>query len=155
MMMILEGSRLYLVCYLNWVFIFLSFRRNPFQNHLMEYEFFTYIMASSTGTLYTWMTNNIIRRVSEHREWKIEWFSRKYKCHKLVYYEYTKYVYNALEREKELKNWNRQKKEELIKSINPLWNDLYSALLSWIQEKGIPTGWQKEQQTSLGGLRKL
>jgi len=76
------------------------------------------------------MTNNLIRRVTEHKEWKIEWFSKKYRCTKLVYFESTNYVCNAIEREKELKDWNRQKKEELIKTKNPTWNDLYWDLLS-------------------------
>ncbi len=97
---------------------------------MIEYQFSTYIIASDTGTLYIGMTNNLIRRIYEHKEGKIEWFSKKYKCHKLVYYEMTKYVYTAIEREKELKDWNRAKKEELIKTLNPEWNDLYPTLLS-------------------------
>jgi putative endonuclease len=97
---------------------------------MSEYQFYTYIMASDSGTLYIGMTNNLERRVKEHKEWKIEWFSKKYKCHKLIYFESTKYVYNAIEREKELKDWNRKKKEELIKSINPTWNNLSCSLFS-------------------------
>lgn len=81
-------------------------------------------MASNSGTLYIGMTNNLARRVKEHKEWNIEGFSKKYKCYKLVYFESTKYVHNAIEREKELKDWNRQKKEELIKTMNPSWKDL-------------------------------
>lgn len=91
---------------------------------MSEYQFYTYIMASNSGTLYIGMTNNLQRRVQEHKSWKIEWFSKKYKCHKLVYFESTKYVSNAIEREKELKDWNRKKKEELIKTMNPTWKDL-------------------------------
>jgi putative endonuclease len=87
-------------------------------------------MASDSGTLYVGMTNNLQRRVIEHKEYKIEGFSKKYKCHKLVYYESTKYVYNAIEREKEIKNWNRKKKEELIKTMNPTWKDLYKTIFS-------------------------
>ena len=87
-------------------------------------------MASDSGTLYIGMTNNLIRRVQEHKEWKIEWFSKKYKCYKLVYAEYTKYVYNAIEREKEIKDWNREKKEELINTKNPTWKDISDELMS-------------------------
>ncbi len=94
------------------------------------FQFFTYIMASESGTLYIGMTNNLIRRVTEHKEGTIEWFSKKYKCHKLVYFEETKYVYNAIEREKELKDWNRQKKIELIQNTNPHWNDLFESILT-------------------------
>jgi putative endonuclease len=87
-------------------------------------------MASDSGTLYIGMTNNLIRRVQEHKEWKIEGFSKKYKCHKLIYAEYTKYVYNAIEREKEIKDWNRKRKEELINTTNPTWKDISDELVS-------------------------
>ena len=87
-------------------------------------------MASESGTLYIGMTNDLIRRVSEHKEGKIEGFTQKYECTKLIYYESMKYVYNAIEREKELKDWNRKKKEELIRTINPTWRDLYGDILS-------------------------
>jgi putative endonuclease len=90
----------------------------------MKYQFFVYIMASPSGTLYIGMTNNLTRRVQEHKSSEIDGFSKKYGCTKLVYFEETQYVYNALSREKELKKWNRKKKEELIKTLNPHWNDL-------------------------------
>lgn len=94
-----------------------------------EYNFYVYIIASSSGTLYAGMTNDLIRRIAEHKEGKIEGFSKKYFCNKLVYYEHHKYVYNAIEREKEIKKWRREKKQNLIKSINPHWNDLYKELV--------------------------
>jgi putative endonuclease len=81
---------------------------------MSQYQFYTYIMASDSGTLYIGMTNNLIRRVQEHKEWKIDGFSKKYKCNKIVYAEYSQYVYNAIEREKEIKDWNRNKKDQLI-----------------------------------------
>lgn len=96
----------------------------------MKYNFYTYILANPNGVLYIGMTNNLIRRISEHKELKIDGFTKKYNCTKLVYFESTKYVYNAIAREKELKWWNRKKKEELIKTINPTWKDLYEELLS-------------------------
>lgn len=95
----------------------------------MEYNYYTYIMASESGTLYIGMTNNLIRRVQEHREWKGEGFTKKYNCHKLVYHEHTKYIYNAIAREKFMKHLYRKEKEELIRSINPEWKDLYESLL--------------------------
>ncbi len=97
---------------------------------MSDIQYFTYIIASDTGTLYIGMTNDLQRRIQEHKEWEIEWFSKKYNCKKLIYYETTKYVHNAIEREKELKNWNRSKKEELIKTLNPTWKDLYEELFS-------------------------
>jgi putative endonuclease len=81
-------------------------------------------MASSSGTLYVGMTNNLRRRVAEHKEGKSESFTQKYGCNKLVYCEEYRYVNNAIEREKEIKDWLRKRKEELIREINPHWNDL-------------------------------
>ncbi len=97
---------------------------------MSHFQYYTYIIASDTGTLYIGMTNDLQRRIQEHKEWKIEWFSRKYNCKKLVYFESTKYVYNAIEREKELKDWNRKKKEDLIKNMNPTWKDFSEDLFS-------------------------
>jgi putative endonuclease len=95
-----------------------------------DYEFYTYIMASESGVLYTGMTNNLIRRVQEHKDGTIEWFTKKYKCHKLVYFEFTQYVYNAIAREKEIKHFLRKEKVALIESRNPSWKDLYPELLT-------------------------
>ena len=92
------------------------------------YNFYVYITASSSGTLYVGMTNDLIRRVAEHEEGKVEGFSKKYSCKKLVYYEHHQYVYNAIEREKEIKKLRREKKQDLIKTINSHWNDLYQEL---------------------------
>ncbi len=89
-----------------------------------DFNFYVYIMASSTGTLYIGFTNDIRRRVTEHKNDLIDGFSKKYKCHKLVYYEHYKYVNDAITREKQLKKWSRQKKQELIKKSNSKWEDL-------------------------------
>ena len=87
-----------------------------------------YIMASSSGTLYIGMTNNLGRRVDEHKEGRIDGFSKKYFCKKLVYYEHYQYVSDAISREKEIKKWRREKKHGLIKSINSRWKDLAEEL---------------------------
>lgn len=89
-----------------------------------EHQYFIYIMASSSGTLYIGVTNNLIKRVYQHKNDLIEGFTKKYQCHKLIYFEVTSDVYSAIAREKQLKNWNRQKKEFLIKQQNPHWEDL-------------------------------
>lgn len=81
-------------------------------------------MASNSGTLYIGITNNLQRRVYEHKNHLNKGFSKKYNCIKLIYYEEYKSVKEALAREKQLKNWRREKKEFLIKTINPTWNDL-------------------------------
>jgi len=81
-------------------------------------------MASHTGTLYIGFTNDLERRVSEHKQGLVEGFSKKYGCNRLIYYEHYTDVNAAIGREKQLKKWSRTKKENLIKSLNPGWCDL-------------------------------
>ena len=78
----------------------------------------------SNRVLYIGVTNDLVRRVCEHKEKRIKGFTQKYNCTKLVYFEETEYVYSALEREKQLKNWHREWKENLISEMNPAWEDL-------------------------------
>ena len=88
--------------------------------------YYIYILASLSGTLYIGITNNLKRRIYEHKEGLIEGFSKKYKCIKLIYFEEYHDVNEAIAREKQLKNWRREKKESLIKRLNPSWKDLAS-----------------------------
>jgi putative endonuclease len=89
-------------------------------------EYFIYIMTTMTNTvLYTGVTNDLQRRVVEHRSDKGRGFTKKYKAYKLVYYESGSDINSALTREKQIKGGSRQKKVELINSINPNWDDLY------------------------------
>ncbi len=74
------------------------------------------------------MTNNLIRRVYEHKEKIIDGFTKKYNCTKLVYYEIFNDPYNAIAREKQIKAGSRKKKIDLINSMNPNWKDLYDDL---------------------------
>lgn len=91
----------------------------------MSINFYVYILASKkNGTLYTGVTNNLLRRMYEHKNKLCKGFTGKYDVNKLVYYEYTQYVNNAIQREKQLKGWLRKKKIELIESVNPYWEDL-------------------------------
>jgi putative endonuclease len=89
-----------------------------------HHEYYVYIMASPTGTLYIGVTNDLQRRVSEHQSSMIEGFTKKYGCKKLVYYESYSDVRQAISREKSLKGITRIKKMNLIKTINPHWQDL-------------------------------
>ena len=89
-----------------------------------QYNFYIYILTSATGTLYIGITNDLARRIAEHKSGDVSGFSKKYSCNKLVYYEHCENVYAAIEREKQLKKWRREKKQNLIKTINPHWNDL-------------------------------
>jgi putative endonuclease len=93
-------------------------------------EYYVYILANKKdGVLYIWVTNNIIRRVFEHKDWLNEWFTKKYNVKKLVYYESTSDINAAIKREKQLKKWNRQRKIDLIEKENPNWNDLYKDIV--------------------------
>jgi putative endonuclease len=83
-----------------------------------------YIMASRTGVLYTGITSDLPHRVYEHKTGIYDGFTKKYKCHRLVYYEQYDSVYAAIGREKQLKAWTRAKKIALIESVNPRWSDL-------------------------------
>ena len=92
--------------------------------------YYIYILASErNGTLYIGVTNNLIRRIYEHKNDLIEGFTNKYNVHKLVYYEQVNDVYSAMQREKRLKKWKRKWKLGLIESVNPDWNDLYEELI--------------------------
>lgn len=74
--------------------------------------------------LYTGVTNNLERRIYEHKNKLIKGFTAKYNINKLVYFEYTADVNSAIAREKQIKGWTRQKKNELIQGVNPLWKDI-------------------------------
>ena len=89
-----------------------------------EWRFWVYIMASKSRRIYTGVTNDIERRVREHKEGRIEGFTRRYRINRLVYRERFQYIGNAIEREKEIKSWDRAKRVELIESVNPTWEDL-------------------------------
>lgn len=87
------------------------------------------MMASSSGVLYTGMTNDLRRRTFEHKNKLIEGFTEKYNCNKLVYFESCTDIKSILEREKQIKNWNRSKKERLINKDNPEWRDLSDQII--------------------------
>jgi putative endonuclease len=89
-------------------------------------SFYVYILASRIGgTLYTGVTNDLIRRVGEHRLELVEGFTKKHDVHRLVYFEQFDDIENAIKREKRLKKWNRAWKVSLIEKDNPNWIDLY------------------------------
>ena len=87
--------------------------------------YYVYILTNVKNTvLYVGVTNNLERRVYEHKQKILEGFTKKYNVNKLVYFETAEDAYNAINREKQLKNLLRRKKEELINSMNPTWKDL-------------------------------
>ena len=81
-------------------------------------------MRNRSGTLYTGVTNNLQRRVNEHRSSSVPGFTSKYRIRHLVYFEITNNVKEAIAREKQIKGWVRKRKIELIESVNPDWEDL-------------------------------
>ena len=87
-------------------------------------QYYVYIMTNKSGTLYTGVTNNLERRVFEHKHHLVKGFTKKYKITKLVYYEACNDVLAAIRREKEIKGWLRKKKIALINSANTGWKDL-------------------------------
>jgi len=87
-------------------------------------EYFVYIMANRSKTIYTGVTNDLERRVSEHKQGLIKGFTSRYNIKKLVYFESGFDIHEAISREKTIKGWLRKKKIALIESMNPLWKDL-------------------------------
>ncbi len=91
--------------------------------------FYVYILASRIGgTLYIGVTNDLVRRVAEHRLKAVKSFTKKYEIDRLVYFEQFDDVENAIRREKRLKKWNRAWKIRLIEEFNPNWDDLYPGI---------------------------
>ncbi len=87
-------------------------------------EYFIYIMTNRSGTLYIGVTNNLTRRVYEHKCKLIPGFTSKYNINRLIYFETTSDIHEAISREKQLKGWTRKKKLDLIRTTNPVFADL-------------------------------
>lgn len=88
-------------------------------------NYYVYILTSKrNGTLYIGVTNDLVKRIYEHKQNLISGFTKKYHVHALVYYEVTDDIYGAIAREKQLKNWRRKWKIDLIEKKNPKWRDL-------------------------------
>ena len=92
---------------------------------------YVYILANATNTaIYVGVTKDLVRRMYEHRHnLDPNSHSAKYDIHKLVYYECTNEPYAAIAREKQIKSWNRARKNKLVESMNPRWEDLYESIL--------------------------
>ena len=97
---------------------------------MWNYNNFIYILTNKNNTvLYTGVTTNIKQRVYQHKTKKYPGFTKKYNIDKLVYYERFDHIEEAIKREKQIKGWLRKRKEELINSINPEWDDLFENLV--------------------------
>jgi putative endonuclease len=92
--------------------------------------YYIYILTNQYNTVfYVGVTNNLIRRVYEHKNKLVKGFTSKYNLNKLVYYEVFSDVRDAIYREKQIKSWNRKKKIEMIEKFNPEWKDLYEEII--------------------------
>ena len=98
--------------------------------HLYPKTYYVYFMASTSRVLYTGVTNNIYQRVQQHKETTDKTsFTARYRVNRLVYCEEFDNIYDALDREKQIKRWRREKKLRLIEKLNPDWKDLS---LDWL-----------------------
>ena len=88
--------------------------------------FFVYILTNKNHhILYVGVTNNLKRRIFEHKNHMVDGFTKRYHADQLIYFEQTKDIYTAISREKQIKGWKRSKKIELIHQLNLTWRDLY------------------------------
>lgn len=96
----------------------------------MEKTYYVYIMANKrNGTLYTGVTSDLLKRVYEHKNELVDGFTAKHGIKLLVWYNQTSDVISAIHKEKQIKNWQRKWKLDLIEKTNPSWKDLYFELL--------------------------
>jgi putative endonuclease len=100
------------------------------QSLLMNRQYFVYIMTNDTNTVtYTGVTNDLIRRVYEHRNKLVKGFTSKYNINKLVYFDVGENIESCILREKQIKSWSRKDKVALVEKMNPDWNDLSKELM--------------------------
>jgi putative endonuclease len=103
-----------------------------------ERQYYVYIMTNkNNNVLYTGMTNDLARRIWEHKEKQTSGFTSRYNIMKLVYYEIFSDPYNAIAREKQIKAGSRKKKLDLVNGVNPGWNDLYN------EGEILPLDWEE------------
>lgn len=96
----------------------------------MDKQYFVYIMSNTSNTVtYTGVTNDLYRRIYEHKNKLKKGFTSRYRVNKLVYYETCGSIESAILREKQIKSWSRKDKVKLIKTINENWDDLFEDLM--------------------------
>ena len=108
----------------------MSYRRRPVSRKMTIKQPAVYILASKkNGTLYIGVTSDLAKRIWEHKNDLVEGFTKRYTVHNLVWYEMHDNMDTAIEREKNMKEWQRDWKIRLIEENNPNWNDLYNSIL--------------------------
>ena len=118
-------------------------------------KYYVYIVGSLSGTLYVGMTNNLPRRVFEHKFHRIEGFTDNYEVERLLYWESFDDVHRAIGREKQLKGWRRSKKVALIEFRNPQWLDLAREWFPWMKVRGEGRGPSTPQPDSHSRIQPL
>ncbi len=117
-----------------------------------EYDFWVYILSNRSHVLYIGVTNNLRKRVVQHRKQTLGTFTARYKINRLVYFEHYQYINNAIARETELKHWTRAQKIALVESINPTWEELMPdqpdlmALTAQANKRRFPSGMTNEEK---------
>ena len=97
---------------------------------MREHQYYVYILTNKNNeVLYIGVTNNLLQRIYQHKNKLINGFTDRYNLNKLVYYEVYQYIQDAIQREKQMKKWNRAWKIEQIQKVNPKWEDLYIEML--------------------------
>jgi putative endonuclease len=100
---------------------------------MTQHNYYVYIVTNKhRSVVYSGVTNNLQRRVYEHENGLIPGFSKKYNCHYLIWYERFQYIQHAIDREKEIKKWRREKKNRLIKDFNPTWRFLNEEIKEYL-----------------------
>jgi len=98
---------------------------------MRAHDYYTYILTNRRdGTLYTGVTNNLLRRVAEHRDGRADGFTRRYDLHRLVWFEHHSDIREAILREKRIKKWHRAWKIAMIEAANPDWRDLFPDIVA-------------------------
>jgi putative endonuclease len=105
----------------------------------MDKNYTVYILSSRSHVLYTGVTSNLVARIGQHREGKVTSFTSKYRVQRLVYFETFRDVRGAIAREKQIKSWTREKREELIRAKNPTWVDLAAERFPTYPRKAGPS----------------
>lgn len=95
------------------------------RHHHRPHDYYVYILTNRSYTvLYTGMTNDLATRIRQHKNGIVDGFTKRYRTHLLVYCEWADDVWGAIQREKQIKGWSREKKIDLIEAMNPSWHDL-------------------------------
>lgn len=114
------------------------------RKRMRDHNYYVYILTNWTDeVMYIGMTNNLERRLIEHRQKKVKGFTQKYNLTKLAYYEHCHDVNAAIAREKEIKAWRREKKNRLVETLNPKWLDLSDG---WFEDSSHTLGMTGEKQ---------